>query len=86
MNRKKFYTFAELSNYLFKLERNKEVRPDYKFYTDLYNEFGAWMANNIDVDTAVKFMKYHKNNSEANEKIYPKKMWDINPFLTMKDE
>lgn len=87
MSRKKFYTFAELSNYLSKLERNKEVRPDYKFYTRLWDEFGAWMANNVDVDTAVKFMKYHKHNEGfGTEKIYPKKMRDINPFLGMKDE
>ena len=79
---KKFYTFAELSNYLSKLERNKEVRPDYEFYNTLYNEFVAWMNDNIDTDTIAKFMEYHLHNGSATNKIYPKKMWDIEPYLS----
>lgn len=85
--RKKFYTFAELSNYLSKLENNKKQRPDYEFWNKLYDEFVAWMQNNIDDDTIAELTVYHlKNAGEGLKKIYPKKMWDINPFLEMKDE
>lgn len=92
MSRKKFYTFEELSNYLSKLERNKEVRPDYKFYTDLYNEWNKWFEENIDDEEKLLFILYHRGDVKLNienpdtRKVYPKKMWDINPFLGMKDE
>ena len=85
MSRKKFYTFAELSNYLSKLENNKKQGPDFEFWNNLYDEFGAWMVDNFGCDSVVEFMKYHRHNvGEGTNKLYPKKMWDIISILKNK--
>lgn len=73
---KNFYTFAQLSNILSLIERNKDNNLGFAV---LYTEFGSWLASNVDVDNAIKFMAYHKKNiGKGTDRLYPKTLFNIN--------
>lgn len=77
--KKKFYTFAELSNYLTILDKNKNTSLQWR---TLYDEFGKYLYDNVDRDTVISFIRYHYHNEgNGTDKIYPKTMWNIEEYV-----